>query len=62
MKTEFLIVTMPMSQDLRCAAISLLFHSVSGKLEQLVATVLLLSSPLTLREDINIINNSNNNI
>ena len=62
MKTEFLIVTRPVSQDLRCAAISLLFHSVSGRLEQLVATVLLLTRPLIPREDIHNNNNNNNNI
>ena len=60
MATEFLMVTMPVSQDLRCAAISLLFHSVSGRLEQLLATVLLLSPPLTLSEDNININNSIN--
>ena len=50
------MVTRPVSQDLRWAAISLLFHSLSGRLEQLVATMLGPSCPLTVRDDINIIN------
>ena len=56
-------MTRPVSQDLRWAAISLVFHSVSGRPEQLVATVLLLSRPLTLSEDnININQNNHSNI
>ena len=60
-------MTRPVSQDLRWAATSLLFHSeLSGSLEeQLVTTLLGLSLSPRLREDINnvniIINNNNMN-
>ena len=65
LKTEVpdgdLMVTWPLSQDLRWAATSLLFHSLSARPEQLVASVLWLSLPLTARDEINNINNMNNN-